>query len=193
MTVDPLQRMQPSSGPLVAGPAAAHGNLKAAQLCLAAAPETATAADEQGGTPLMAAAQGVHVELVRLLIKAGGADSALLPHTRGYTALHSAATKGHAEVAQELLVACPRAAEARNRFGWTPMHTAAFEGSCKIVQLLLLHAPQTASARGGTRTSNERGVSVQLLAPGGLCMLALLHGASPLLVTRHLSPLLRSC
>ncbi len=55
----------------------------------------------------------------------------------GFSALHVAAMKGHAEVVQALLAAGADVDQRDECYGFTPLHLAAMEGNVDIVQMLL--------------------------------------------------------
>jgi len=125
---------EPEAGPLYH--AALHGFRNLVGRLLAKHPEDANAKGGRHVTPLVAAADGQHLETFSLLI-----DHFPDVNLRGgwdYTALHLAAWRGYLEVGRRLL---DRGANvnACNTFGQTPLYMAAMWGQTEFVRMLLDH------------------------------------------------------
>jgi len=119
--------------------AAFHGFRDLVERLLATHPHDANAKGGSYVTPLVAAAEGQHLETFSLLIDhfpdvglRGGWDD---------TALHLAAWRGYLEVGRWLL---SRGADlnARNTFGQTPLYMAAMWGQTEFARMLLDHEAQ---------------------------------------------------
>ncbi|KAJ6437287.1 ankyrin [Purpureocillium lavendulum] len=83
---------------------------------------------------LPSAAENGHVDVVRLLLKDGGADVAVTDEG-GWTPLGAAARQGHAEVVEILVDA---GADMKTGYiGWTPLNVAANSGHADVVRYLL--------------------------------------------------------
>eukprot|EP00887_Chlorella_sp_A99_P000676 scaffold5.g676.t1 len=80
-------------------------------MLLAAAPESATAADQDSALPLHLAAHKGHAAAVEVLL-AAAPQAAAATDDNGYLALHWAAQEGHAAAVQLLLAAAPETASA---------------------------------------------------------------------------------
>ena len=97
-----------------------------------------TPVDEQestfGATPLYAASENGHAEVVKLLL-AAGVDKDKAMHG-GTTPLDIASFNGHAEVVKLLLAAGADKDKARQD-GTTPLWAASFNGHAEVVKLLL--------------------------------------------------------
>lgn len=87
-----------------------------------------------GYTPLHAAAQAGHSEVVDFLIDKGSIVSAQAQC--GYRPLHLAAQEGHHDVVSRLLQA-GALLEVQDIFGRTPLHIASWKGHLPVVQALL--------------------------------------------------------
>ncbi|XP_041363273.1 ankyrin repeat and KH domain-containing protein 1-like [Gigantopelta aegis] len=85
-------------------------------------------------TPLMEAASGGHVDIVRLLISHGADVDA--QSSAGNTPLHYAACGGFTEVVQEIIKANARV-EVHNENGHTPLMEAASAGHVEVARILL--------------------------------------------------------
>ncbi|PVD39591.1 hypothetical protein C0Q70_02226 [Pomacea canaliculata] len=85
-------------------------------------------------TPLMEAASGGYLEIVRLLILHGADVNA--QSSAGNTPLHSAACGGHVEVVKELITS-GASVEVHNENGHTPLMEAASAGYVEVARLLL--------------------------------------------------------
>ncbi|XP_076458680.1 ankyrin repeat and KH domain-containing protein 1-like isoform X4 [Babylonia areolata] len=111
-------------------------------------------------TPLMEAASGGFVDIVRLLLLHGAdvnAQSSADDDTAGNTPLHSAACAGHTNVVKEL-IANGALVEVHNENGHTPLMEAASAGHVDIAQQLL------AAGAGINTHSNEFKESALTLA-----------------------------
>ena len=134
-------------------------------LCAAALPT---------GEPLIDAARNGDVEAVRSLL-ADGADASMAEGD-GMTALHWAAERGHAVVA-ELLLSADAAVEATTRVGsYTPLHLASRGGHGSIVRALL---EAGADPRAATEHSGVTPLHLAAGAVGGARAVSALlnHGA----------------
>jgi hypothetical protein len=116
---------------------------------------------DDGATPLLLAAQGDHVEVVRMLLD-GGADANKARTDDGTTPLLIAAEKGHVGVACALLESGGGVDvnAARRDGGGSPLSVACQHGHCKVVSLLLNHgavetACSTATPSGGAARKLE--------------------------------------
>jgi len=96
-----------------------------------------TATDQDGNTPLHAAARNGHDEIVKLLIDAGAQIDA--PNRYRETPLHWASYSDHpgtSNIIKQLLAAgAPVGAFSKN--GWTPLHKAAYWGHPRVARQLL--------------------------------------------------------
>ena len=86
-------------------------------------------------TPLMFAANFACSQNIRILLKAG-ANVNTVSNAEKLTALHLAASKGHADTV-ELLLDAKANIEAENQYGQRALHIAALKGHVNIVKLLL--------------------------------------------------------
>ena len=85
-------------------------------------------------TPLMAAAYGGHVDIVKILIKCGADVNVTFDD--GSTALHIAAEYGHRKIVRTLLKSGSEV-DSRNHSEMTPLAVAAKKGNLNIVHTLL--------------------------------------------------------
>src|SRR3989338_6410126 len=96
-----------------------------------------TSTDQDGNTPLHAAARNGHEEIVKLLIDAGSLVDA--PNRYKETPLHWACYSDHpgtASIINQLLAAgAPVGVTAKN--GWSPLPKAAYWGHARVVRQLL--------------------------------------------------------
>eukprot|EP00009_Paramoeba_aestuarina_P017922 CAMPEP_0201528256 /NCGR_PEP_ID=MMETSP0161_2-20130828/37783_1 /ASSEMBLY_ACC=CAM_ASM_000251 /TAXON_ID=180227 /ORGANISM="Neoparamoeba aestuarina, Strain SoJaBio B1-5/56/2" /LENGTH=331 /DNA_ID=CAMNT_0047929457 /DNA_START=215 /DNA_END=1206 /DNA_ORIENTATION=+ len=95
---------------------------------------TATQQSDDGETPLHCAAEGGHIELVKILLSKGADINAKTKF--GTTPLHCAAWQGDSKMVSVLLA---HGANLRleNTYGEVPFHCAAREGKVSVVDLLL--------------------------------------------------------
>ncbi|KAG2453016.1 hypothetical protein HYH02_002352 [Chlamydomonas schloesseri] len=94
------------------------------------------ALDAAGRTPLLMAVVAGHADTVRVLLDGGASRQACMSEEEKDSALHVAAARGDARVA-ELLVEGGADTAARDAAGCTPLTVAAREGHLEVVQLLL--------------------------------------------------------
>jgi ankyrin repeat protein len=140
---------------------------------------------EPGFTPLMVASRYGHLDVVRLLFKAGA--DATAKDTTSWTALHAASIESNAEIITELIShgANPRVRcffrHCDEQLGWhfvmTPLHVAAKDGSKTAAELLLKHGADVNDAWEDDR----RTPIFYAAAKGHADVIALLcqHGANP--------------
>jgi hypothetical protein len=103
-------------------------------------------------TPLVNAAEGGHVGVVRWLVDQGAATNNA-SHDDGYTALCLACLLGRTPVVRLLLERGADPTTANNE-GWTPLVTAPYQGHLEVVRLLLGHA--SAKATTNCRSNDGR-------------------------------------
>uniref|UniRef100_A0ACD5YAS1 Uncharacterized protein n=1 Tax=Avena sativa TaxID=4498 RepID=A0ACD5YAS1_AVESA len=99
--------------------------------------ESAAAAAEAGETPLIAAAEKGHLEVVVELLRHLDAQGLAAKNRAGYDALHVAARQGHHAVVQEMLVHNRMLAITYGPANTTPLISAAMWGHAEVVKLLL--------------------------------------------------------
>jgi ankyrin repeat protein len=90
--------------------------------------------DQRGWTPLMAAADEGHIDIVRLLID-WGADINAKRKDDGYTALMIASYKGRADIVK-LLIECGAKVDARDSRDHSALFHAVVRGQSEIVKIL---------------------------------------------------------
>mmetsp|Transcript_18137 Transcript_18137/g.38767 ORF Transcript_18137/g.38767 Transcript_18137/m.38767 type:complete len:1823 (+) Transcript_18137:121-5589(+) len=95
----------------------------------------AEAVNEDGMTALMLATREGHLGVAEILVEKGQMD-VNLTDDNWETALHAAASYGHADTCQFLLKAKAKV-DPQNLFGHTPLHLAAFGGHLLVVTLLV--------------------------------------------------------
>ena len=105
--------------------------------------------NQQGGTPLLVAAQNGHTNICGLLL-AYGSDVNEMQHKRKFTALHYAVVGGHVAVVEALL-SWGAAVDQQDHGGVTPLHAACQEGHLPcVLALLKAGASTTLPGPGGT-------------------------------------------
>ena len=121
-------------------------------------PESATGNGDNGRTPLQAAAESGHLDIVESLLTANANVNAAAGSSYGQTALQAAAAGGHLKVVQRLLVAKAdvNAAAGNGGNGRTALQAAAAGGHFDVVDMLLAaNANVNATADGCGRTALE--------------------------------------
>jgi uncharacterized protein len=106
--------------------AAKAGDMDAIDSLLAADPSAASARDESGETPLMAALYRGHTTIVNRLIDAGATVD-----------VFAAAATGRTDALDRELAGSSERVSACAYDGWTPLHLAAFFGHLKAAERLL--------------------------------------------------------
>eukprot|EP00736_Rhodelphis_marinus_P010433 Rmarinus@m.19872 len=91
--------------------------------------------DVVGWTPVHAASQEGHLEIVQFLVNEKGANYEE-PDQYGWTPVHIASEGGHSEVVQ-FLIEKGADFERTNKHGRTPLHVAAREGHLDLVKFLI--------------------------------------------------------
>ena len=111
---------------------------------------------EPGATPLYVACHNGHLEVARLLLKAGAAKDQA--QTQGATPLYVACQKGHLDIARLLLEAGAAVNQARND-GSTPLFAACHNGHLEVAKLLSSYGASRAATPFGTpeEAANSRG------------------------------------
>src|SRR5205085_294244 len=112
------------------------------------------------GSPVADAAMRGDRDAVRALLKQGADVSA--GHGDGMTALHWAAERGDAALAEMLVYAGANVAAVTRIGQYTPLHLAAKSGSAAVAQALI-----AAGANVGARTSNSGVTPLHLAASAG--------------------------
>lgn len=136
--------------PLYRHLAASQGHVRCMAYLLAAAPSTASAANNRGETAChLAALSGCANALNLLLLRAE--YSATSATNRAWTPLHYAAAEGRTTAVKRLLQAVPGAATARAAHNTTPLYLAAQNGHEGAVAALLEAAPGTACSPSDAR------------------------------------------
>ena len=103
-------------------------------------------ANDYGWTPINVAADGGHLEVVRLLVEKG-ADMTIA-HSAGWTPIHSAAAGGYDDVVK-LLVHNGADITAADSDGWTLLHKAAGTGNIELARLLTSNGADITAENGG--------------------------------------------
>lgn len=180
-----LQKIADNPGILVA--AAAEGDVNEVRELLGTYELPADQCKEEGDgmTPLMAAVMKGHVDVIKVLLKAGADPE--LPDEEGNRALHVAAAKGYGEIVHrlckakadmaaagmagasalhlacrkgrdecvEVLVGAGASLEAVDAKGSTPLHAAASGGHEDIVEFLLLKGADPLAKDGKGKTAKS--------------------------------------
>ncbi|KAM3333574.1 hypothetical protein ACQJBY_028577 [Aegilops geniculata] len=97
----------------------------------------AAEANEAGETPLLAAAEKGHLEVVVELLRHLDSQGVAAKNRSGYDALHVAAREGHHAVVQEMLRHNRMFAKTFGPANTTPLISAATRGHAEVVKLLL--------------------------------------------------------
>ncbi|KAK3162401.1 hypothetical protein QOZ80_1BG0089120 [Eleusine coracana subsp. coracana] len=120
-------------GEAAAAAAAGEGaeGLEAARRAVAAEPNQA------GETPLVAAAERGHLEVVVELLRHLDDEGVAVKNRSGYDALHVAAREGHLAVVQEILWRNRMLAKTFGPANTTPLISGAMRGHIEVVRLLL--------------------------------------------------------
>lgn len=120
------------------------GNVELVQLLLSAGASTcinrAHPARYQGRTPVQAAAEGGHEDVVRLLWDLGADVNAAPSPSGGLTALQAASRGGHLALVAFLLAKGADVNAAASRImGFTALQAACFAGDMEVAHLLMQH------------------------------------------------------
>ena len=129
--------------------AAGEGNIRTVKWLLVIGTDV-NARDEDGVTPLHAAAWRGQKEVAELLTAEGADVNAKNNH--GSTPLHDAAEKGHDRIA-ELLILKESYVNAKDKNGWTPLHDAASKGREKTTELLIAKGADVNAGMKNGRTA----------------------------------------
>ena len=146
----------PNTGALVG--AAAHGDVSKVERCLTLGVDVNRPSqhgwhgENEGDTPLSAAAAWGTIAVVRVLLE-NGADVDKTVES-GWTPLHKAALRGHTVIV-ELLLARGADIDAVNDNNQTPLHLAARQGHLYMVRLLVEHKADVSKRDQGGRTALE--------------------------------------
>ena len=151
--------------------AASSGDLAKLKTLLNGNPDLVFSKDEQGATPLHAAALTGNGDVAELLLDHRADVNART--NNGSTPLHYAAEKGHQEVA-ELLLTRGADVNAEGNDGSTPLHYAAWHGNTATVELLLAHRADVNAKETGGFTALHNASS---LGHKDVVELLLSHGA----------------
>ncbi|CAH0047285.1 unnamed protein product [Clonostachys solani] len=100
------------------------------------------AVNDYGWTPINVAADGGHLEVVRLLVEKGA--DLTIAQTAGWTPIHSAVTGGYDDVV-ELLVRSGADITTADSDGWTLLHKAAKNGNIELAKLLMSNGADAAA------------------------------------------------
>jgi ankyrin repeat protein/L-ascorbate metabolism protein UlaG (beta-lactamase superfamily) len=164
--------------------AAAGGRREPVELLLDRGADIA-AVERYGNTALLIASHTGHVDVVELLLDRG-AGLGPVATQGGWTALHSAVSRGHLNVA-EALIAREADVNALTEGGSAPLHVAVHGGDPRIAELLIEHGADVNARDDGGATPllwaarSGRGEMMELLiAKGGEVNTADNGGVMPL-------------
>lgn len=93
--------------------------------------------NQEGETPLYAAAENGHVTVVSQMLEHMDLQTASIASRNGYDAFHVAAKQGHLAVLKQLLQSFPNLVMTTDLSCTTALHTAASQGHIEVVNLLL--------------------------------------------------------
>ncbi|KAL8487248.1 hypothetical protein ACS0TY_023793 [Phlomoides rotata] len=93
--------------------------------------------NQEGETPLYAAAENGHILVVGEFLKHSDAETCSILANNGFDPFHVAAKQGHLEVLKELLRFFPSLVMTTDTTNSTALHTAAAQGHTEVVKLLL--------------------------------------------------------
>lgn len=131
-----------------------------------------------------AAAAGDTAGLRRLLAVAAAAQQLDAPGCLGRTPLHLAASLGHLEAAEVLLLAGADASTGDAASGALPLHSAAEADDAAMVQLLLNHGADVAACDSHGRTACHSAAASCSAGSAGAALLCLARSAPRLLSQR---------
>ncbi|CAI8028793.1 Ankyrin repeat domain-containing protein 50 [Geodia barretti] len=115
--------------------AAERGDVEAVERLLSTSVNVNSRTEDEGHTALRLASWKGHVEVVRLLLKAGAA--VFIPDKDGLSPLYVASQEGHSDVVDILLEAGADVHQATTKVGSVPLGIAAEKGHTETVQRLL--------------------------------------------------------
>ncbi|KAL8030524.1 hypothetical protein ABFX02_14G291400 [Erythranthe guttata] len=93
--------------------------------------------NQEGETPLYAAAENGHTLVVEEFLKHSDVETCSIPANNGFDPFHVAAKQGHLDVLKELLRFFPSLVMTTDTANSTALHTAAAQGHVDVVNLLL--------------------------------------------------------
>ena len=186
--------IQLSSGKTLMHIAAENGSQACLELLLEALPKPLDPylnnVVRRSGTPLHAAAEAGHKNVVDVLIQLG-ADKEIRT-TCGATPLHVAATRGRTDVVILLITKKAQINQHIDSNGltnsWTPLHCAASHGHNEVVRLLLdSGANHTISTQSGMTPLHLAAESGHLKVSPKVVAMLHWHGANPKALTKNSS------
>lgn len=114
--------------------AAINGNFEKITALIQSSPDSISAKNQNGDSPLHLAAENGHLEIVKFLIEKGA--DVLDRNNSGRVALHQAAIKGHIDV-MEFLIAQGTPVDAPSLQKYTPLHYTAMWGNKETLEYLI--------------------------------------------------------
>jgi len=132
--------------------------------------------DEDGQTPLMAAASFGNADACRTLVQDCGAEVDARDQV-GDTALHEAAREGDVEVVKTLLYDCDARLDVRNKLGCTPLHIASHAGHTSVVKALV-KAGAAVKGLGSEMAGGYSALHVAAANGSNSCLQALLENGA---------------